>query len=240
MRNTQPPPVIYLPSSGGCAGSRITPELITCRRFPFRRYSIQEDGSMVVRVKHPNRDARPRPYAKPAVRFSTPPPRRASPPLDSEFASTNPASTSDPNPIAELLKSLIPALVEDPTSFEESIPSICVAHDIDRSVISSVMQETKRRSSIRPLERARTLDRSTPSIVIPSSSTSIAVSPIKQERPFPSGSPGVTAWYSSHSLTTIRGPPLDLDPNIGDLYVHNNRAEASHEVWLYEGSEYEN
>lgn len=79
----------------------------------------------------------------------------------------------------------------------------------------------------------RTLDRSTPSIILPSSSTpASSVSPIKQERPFPSGSPGATAWYSSYSLANLDGPPSNLDPNVGDLYVHNNRATASYTVWL--------
>ena len=59
------------------------------------------------------------------------------------------------------------------------------------------------------------------------------VTPIKQERPFPSGSPGCTAWYSSHSLANLSEPPPELNPNVGDLYVHNNRTEASHVVWLY-------
>ncbi|KAF9778510.1 hypothetical protein BJ322DRAFT_1025198 [Thelephora terrestris] len=57
----------YLPSLlGGQGGSRFAPELVTRKRFPFRRYSFQEDGSLVVRVKHLNRDGRPRPYTKPA------------------------------------------------------------------------------------------------------------------------------------------------------------------------------
>ena len=43
----------------------------------------------------------------------------------------------------------------------------------------------------------------------------------------------MTVWYSSHSLATLREPPPDLDPNVGDLYVHTNRADASYEVWLY-------
>ena len=31
-------------------------KLITRRRFPLRRYSFQEDGSLVVKEKHTNRD----------------------------------------------------------------------------------------------------------------------------------------------------------------------------------------
>ncbi|KAF9646695.1 hypothetical protein BDM02DRAFT_3188596 [Thelephora ganbajun] len=236
MHNTRLPQIIYLPSSGGHTGSRITPELITRRRFPFRRYSIQEDGSLVARVKHLDRVARPHPYAKPAVRSNTPPLCRGSISLDPESPSTRPTSTStsDPNLNMELLKNLVPALIEDPTSFEELISSICAAHGIDESVISAVTQATKRSMSLgRPLESARTLDQSTPSVVIPSLSTTGSISPIKQERPFPSGSLGVTTWYSSHSLSALHGPAPNLDSNVGDLYVHNNRAEASHQVWLF-------
>ena len=138
------------------------------------------------------------------------------------LASTStPAPTPNPTLTVEVLKSLVPALVEDPTSFEESISSIFAAHNIDESTLSSVIQAARRRSSSRPP------DRSTPSAFTAS------VSPTKQERPFSSGSPGVTAWYSSCSLTTLRAPPLDLDPNVGDLYVHNDRAQASYDVWLY-------
>ncbi|KAF9647380.1 hypothetical protein BDM02DRAFT_3188044 [Thelephora ganbajun] len=170
MRNAQPPTVIYLPSLGGHAGLRITPELVTCKRFPFHCYSIQEDGSMVFPVPRVLSCRRPHPYAKPVVRFNTPSSRHASLLPDFESASARPTSSlsSDPNPTMELLKSLVPALIEDPSSFKESISSICAAHNIDKSAISTVMQATRRRSLIRPLKRTWTLDRSTPSVVVPS------------------------------------------------------------------------
>ncbi|KAF9653291.1 hypothetical protein BDM02DRAFT_3182831 [Thelephora ganbajun] len=238
MRNAQPPTVIYLPSLGGHAGSRITPELVTRKRFPFRRYSIQEDGSMVVRVRHPNQDARPRPYAKPVVRFNTPSSRHASLLPNFESASAHPTSTStsDPNPTVELLKSLVPALVEDPSSFEESISSICAAHDIDESAIFAVMQATRRRSSIRPLERTRTLDQSTPSIVVPSSTPTIAavsLVPFRHERPFTSGHRGVTIWYTTQSYSDISGPPSGIPGVAGNLYVHKNLSTSTQQIWLF-------
>jgi len=65
-----------------------------------------------------------------------------------------------------------------------------------------------------------------------SSTSASSVSPIKQERPFPSGSPGATAWYSSYSLANLDSPPSGLNQNVGDLYVHNNRATALYEMWL--------
>ena len=61
-----------------------------------------------------------------------------------------------------------------------------------------------------------------------------SVAPYKQERPFASGSPGVTAWYTSSSYDDIPTPSPDLDPKVGDLYVHTNRATDSHEVWLFD------
>ena len=48
-----------------------------------------------------------RPYAKPAVRFSTPKSRHVSPLPESEPNSIHPASTSTPDRTVELLKSLI-------------------------------------------------------------------------------------------------------------------------------------
>lgn len=66
-----------------------------------------------------------------------------------------------------------------------------------------------------------------------SPSTASGIIPIKQDRPFPSGSPGVTTWYSSHSLGTINAPPSDLNPGIGDLYIHTNRAEDFQHIWLF-------
>lgn len=73
MSNT-PPRTIYLPSSGGYSNSRIVPEVrmlfggndlltffytqsIDRRRFPFRRYSIDEDGSLVCRTRNISREA---------------------------------------------------------------------------------------------------------------------------------------------------------------------------------------
>ena len=79
--------------------------------------------------------------------------------LDPEPTLTRPASTSTPksapNPTltVELLKSLVPALVEDPESFGESISAIFAAHNIDESVLSTVTQAAGRRTSSRPPER---------------------------------------------------------------------------------------
>jgi len=74
------PPIVYLPSSGGYTSSRVTPEvrhfasvhwkpgcldlthvvlLIQTpdrQRFPFRRYSIDDDGKLVCKTRNVARD----------------------------------------------------------------------------------------------------------------------------------------------------------------------------------------
>ena len=71
------PPIVYLPSSGGYTSSRIVPE-VRCfhicsiegrlfepaprtqtpdrKRFPFRRYSIDDDGKLVCKTRNVARD----------------------------------------------------------------------------------------------------------------------------------------------------------------------------------------
>ena len=73
-------------------------------------------------------------------------------PHQSQRTSTH-APPPDSNLSVELLKSLVPALVEDPTSFEEAISSICAAHDVDESVVSALKQAARRGSSSLPLQR---------------------------------------------------------------------------------------
>jgi hypothetical protein len=68
----------------------------------------------------------------------------------------------------------------------------------------------------------------------PAPPSSSAVVPYKQERLFASGSPGITAWYTSTSYDDIPTPSSTLDPKVGDLYVHTNRATDHHEVWLFD------
>ena len=70
----------------------------------------------------------------------------------------------------------------------------------------------------------------------PAPLSSSSVSPFKQERPFASGSPGVTSWYTSTSYDDIPVPVPGLDPKVGNLYVHTNRATDRHEVWLFDTS----
>lgn len=180
MRSAPPPSVIYLPSSGGHTGSRITPEVSYLLDKPDATYLIQSsllpagdfhfvatafrktevwlsglDTRTEMSESLPLRDrflvlnvsssVHPRPYTKPAVRFSSPPWRGAS--LEPEPTSVHPSSSSNPTPTVEVLKTLVPALIPDPSSFEESISSICAAHDIDKSIASAVTQAARRRSN---------------------------------------------------------------------------------------------
>ena len=184
MDGDRSPTVIYLPSSGGRAGSRIASEvsftniepeepdlttgsLLPAGSFRFvatvsRKMEVCRSGlrtriamcecflsSKLALIVRAISRRRPRPYVKPAVRFTTPSSHHPSP--SPEYDSTT--ATHGRNSTAELLKNLIPALVEDPAGFEASISSICAAHDIDRSVISAVTQAAKRKSSLNPLER---------------------------------------------------------------------------------------
>ena len=43
----------------------------------------------------------------------------------------------------------------------------------------------------------------------------------------------MTSWYSTSSLENIEAPPPNLNPQVGDLYVHNNRTNEFYDVWLY-------
>ena len=184
------------------------------------------------------------------MRFSTPVSRSGSLSTFSEAEPPQSSSTSRQDGTAELLRALLPALTQDPATYEESVSSICAAHNIDPSVVSAIKRAVKRDPQSRPLERCvhrgasafymgvlthcfqsqRTLDLPTTSLHNPKPSDTI---PIKQDRPFPSGSPGVTTWYSSYSLDTINTPPSDLNPGVGDLYIHTNRAEDFHHIWLF-------
>jgi len=88
---------------------------------------------------------------KPVVKFDTPTARPVTPQPDPR--STPIPSTSAPGSNVEILRSVLPALVEDPSSLEELISFICNAHDIDASVASTLMKAARIRSSSRPLER---------------------------------------------------------------------------------------
>ena len=57
--------------------------------------------------------------------------------------------------------------------------------------------------------------------------------PVKQQRPFSCGSPAFTTWYSTASTKDLTCPPYDVVPAVGELYIHHNRLEDTHDIWLY-------
>ena len=174
--NHTPPRTIYLPSSGGYTSSRIVPEVgsstrggsdltkfpvqsIDRRRFPFRRYSIDEDGSLVCRSRNIGKEA----YV---CRFRLAPPQvlnaehldRRSRPYDTSLRATardlphrprTPVSGQalvppcDSASAAQILNRMIPAIIQDPTAFEESIPTVCAEHNIDPPILESLVQNLK-------------------------------------------------------------------------------------------------
>lgn len=70
-----------------------------------------------------------------------------------EVESPQPPSTPRQDGTADLLKTLIPALIRDPAMYEESISSICTLHNIDPSVVSAIKFAVDQGSSSRPLAR---------------------------------------------------------------------------------------
>lgn len=109
--------------------------------FPSRHYPILLSAS------------RMRPYAGHTVRFSTPVSHSGSLSVSSEVELPQTSSTSKRDGTADLLKTLIPALIRDPATYEESISSICTAYNIDPSVVSAINYAVKQGSSSRPLDR---------------------------------------------------------------------------------------
>ena len=57
--------------------------------------------------------------------------------------------------------------------------------------------------------------------------------PVKQKRQFSSGSPAYTTWYTTTSAKDLEYPPKEVDPTVGELYIHHNRLEDRYQVWLY-------
>ncbi|KAF9784450.1 hypothetical protein BJ322DRAFT_1109160 [Thelephora terrestris] len=234
------PPIVYLPSSGGYTSSRMVPETPDRQRFPFRRYSIDDDGNLVCKTRNVSRDSRLKPYDKPPSRSKPAPlPSRRSPsPQETEDGS------SDPNAAARLFASLVPTIMQNPKALD-SVSSICAAHNVDSTVTASIIRAVKKQ--LEPPEDEALNESAQPAVQTPVPASSSGPSdahtsappqdeilPFKQKRPFASGSSGHTIWYASQSMEDIPSPSDDLNPNIGDLYVHKNRATDHHDVWLFE------
>ncbi|KAF9789460.1 hypothetical protein BJ322DRAFT_1105311 [Thelephora terrestris] len=238
MSDKRPPTVIYLPSSGGHTSSRIVSESEDRRRFRFRRYSFDEDSGLVVRTRNVSRDNRTHPYEKHPTMLSTPLPRNGSisAPLDVE--SPQLSSSLRQGGTAELLKALLPALIHDPTTYEESLSSICAAHNVDPSVVLALRYAVEQGLPSRPLERQRTLDLPTSSLHNPASSSTVPVvrlTPHRHERAFLSGPRGSTVWYSTESYADMVKPPA-VPATAGHIYIHTNMSTMVRQVWFYDAN----
>ena len=88
-----------------------------------------------------------RPYPGHTVRFSNPISRSGS------LSEPPEAEPSRQNVTPDLLKNLLPALIRNPATYEETLSSICAAHNVDPSVVSAIKDEIRQGSSSRPLER---------------------------------------------------------------------------------------
>ena len=53
------------------------------------------------------------------------------------------ASSSEPTTAAQIFSSMIPAIMQDPAAFQESIPTVCAEHNIDPPVLESLVQNLK-------------------------------------------------------------------------------------------------
>ena len=60
-----------------------------------------------------------------------------------------------------------------------------------------------------------------------------ATVPVKQRRQFSCGSSAYTTWYSTASAQDLASPPQQVVPAVGELYIHHNRLEDKHQIWLY-------
>lgn len=172
------PPIVYLPSSGGYTSSRIVPEVRRFRRsssqvrlfelvlriqtpdrqrFPFRRYSIDDDGKLVCKTRGVARDtrvsferppspgsklhlSRAKPYDRPPSKPALNPPRRSlSPPLAGDDS-----GPSGSDAAAQFLTSLVPTIMRDPTALESSVSSICAAHNVDPTIAASLVRVVRK------------------------------------------------------------------------------------------------
>ncbi|KAF9784447.1 hypothetical protein BJ322DRAFT_1109157 [Thelephora terrestris] len=232
------PPIVYLPSSGGYTSSRMVPETPDRQRFPFRRYSIDDDGNLVCKTRNVSRDSRLKPYDKPPSRSKPAPlPSRRSPsPQETEDGS------SDPNAAARLFASLVPTIMQNPKALD-SVSSICAAHNVDSTVTASIIRAVKKQ--LEPPEDEALNESAQPAVQTPVPASSSGPSdahtsaplqdgliPFKHDRPFPSGR-GTTTWYSTESSGEVHSPPSGLRVDAGDLYIHKNLSNSSFQTWLY-------
>ncbi|KAF9790992.1 hypothetical protein BJ322DRAFT_1170923 [Thelephora terrestris] len=231
------PPIVYLPSSGGYTSSRIVPETPDRQRFPFRRYSIDDDGKLVCKTRNISRDTRLKPYDRPPSRPTSLPPRRSPSPQVAEDGS------SDPNYAARLFADLVPTIMQTPKALD-SVSSICAAHNLDSAVTASIIRAV--RKQLEPPEDEASDNSSRPA-ALPTASASSSkppdahtsppsqdgLIPFKHDRTFSSGR-GTTTWYSTESSGEVHSPPSGLRVEAGELYIHKDLSNGSFQTWLFD------
>ncbi|KAF9790773.1 hypothetical protein BJ322DRAFT_1017415 [Thelephora terrestris] len=234
MNNTSPR-TIFLPSSGGYSTSRIVPESINRRRFPFRQYSIDEDGGLVCRSRNVSREARSRPYGAGVVPTRDLPPRSRTPVPSQSHAHPSESATA-----ARTLNSIIPAIVQNPEAFRESIPTICAKHNINPTILESLVQNLESAQLVGNPPKDTDIPQAPDqppvtslTVLTPPFPPSSSPVPFKHERPFPTGARGATIWYTTKSSHDLLIPPSGLQVVAGTLYIHFNTSKKFRQIWLF-------
>lgn len=176
---TLPPPV-YLPSSGGYTSSRLVSEVSPFavhiptaetahhfaiqpfhrRVFAFRRYSIEDDGRLVVRTRNGGRDSyvsciscrtyrltntgdvsRHKPYERPFQPPTVQPSNQQGPPAQDG----PPRKQVDGATLSRLFQQLAP-LMKDPSNFESNAAPICASFDLDPATSMEIVNSFRRQS----------------------------------------------------------------------------------------------
>ncbi|KAF9787391.1 hypothetical protein BJ322DRAFT_1019815 [Thelephora terrestris] len=209
---TLPCPV-YLPSSGGYTSSRVISEPLHQRVFPFRRYSVEEDGRLVARTKNAG-------HTSPATLQSSS--------RDVSQASQEGSSRKqvDGATLSRLFQQLVPLMVDPPT-FESRAAAICAAFDLDPTTSTEIigsfkarLQADKAQGSILPVTSGPV-----------GAPTPISI-PVKHQRPFTSGLKGHTIWYTTESSLPLSSPPPSLPAISGTLYIHTDLSKDTKQTWL--------
>ena len=126
------------------------------RCFLFHRYSIDEDRSLVCRSWNINREMYIHHFclAQPQA-LNTEHLDRRSQQYDTSLKATahdlpccsqTPVfglAPSDTTSAAQILNRMIPAIIQDPMAFQESIPTVCAEHNIDPPILESLVQSLK-------------------------------------------------------------------------------------------------
>ncbi|KAF9643981.1 hypothetical protein BDM02DRAFT_3191011 [Thelephora ganbajun] len=136
---TLPPPV-YLPSSGGHTSSRLP---FHQRVFAFHRYSVDEDGRLVTRMRNAGRDSHHKPYEHPLRSLTIQSGNQEVPPTSQDGS---PRKQVDGAALSRLFQQLTP-LTKDPSNFESNAAAICASFDLDPTTSTEIVSSFKQQLS---------------------------------------------------------------------------------------------